>query len=377
MNHAYKLLAALMASPLVVAQATEVAVCTDQGRAVFELADGQSPRHVANFLQYVDAGYYTGTVFHRVLPGFVVQAGGYDRKLQARPTLPPVANESSNGLSNVRGTIAAARTQDPDSATAQFFINLEDNTPLDEPGYTVFGRVKEGIVVFDEIARLPTGEAGPFRSDVPTPLVGIRSIVRLDEARLAEVPVDGREAALKERILAAAAADDAFEALRLIDLYRAICGPADAVITLTEGRMALAAQNRPRAAFVLAEHLATTPVDDPSYEEAAALYQEAQAQGGDDEPPQRVGDCVPPAIPPLPDGTAASTEEMVTAQSRVREFVAAGERYLKCLALVIDDKKRTTVERNAAVGEHNRMVAAMEEIAAAFNEQIRKFRARG
>ena len=106
-----------------VVHATEVAMCTDNGRAVLELADEAAPLNVANFLRYVDMGYYSGTVFHRVIPGFIVQGGGVDRELRVRPTLPPVANESSNGLENDRGTVAAARTDDPDSAQAQFFVN--------------------------------------------------------------------------------------------------------------------------------------------------------------------------------------------------------------------------------------------------------------
>src|SRR5687767_14691130 len=119
--------------------ATEVAICTDQGRAVLELADEQSPQNVANFLRYVDMGFYTGTVFHRAVPDFVVQGGGYDRQLTLRSTLEPVSNESVNGLRNTRGTVAAARTDDPNSATAQFFVNLGDNAQLDagsEPGFT-------------------------------------------------------------------------------------------------------------------------------------------------------------------------------------------------------------------------------------------------
>ena len=149
------------------AYATDVAVCTDRGRAVLELADTQAPLQVANFLKYVDMGYYSGLVFHRVKAGFVVQGGGVDRQLHGRPTLPPVANESSNGLSNRRGTVAAARTEDPNSAAAQFFVNLEDNPALDggaKPGYTVFGRVKEGFAVFDQISRLP-------REDIQKPQV--------------------------------------------------------------------------------------------------------------------------------------------------------------------------------------------------------------
>ena len=117
-------------------QATEVAICTDSGRAVLELADEAAPQQVASFLRYVDMGYYSGTVFHRVQAGLFVQGGGLDRELRVRSTLPSVPNESSNGLHNTRGTVAAARTEDPDSARSQFFVNLADNTQLD-PGLSL------------------------------------------------------------------------------------------------------------------------------------------------------------------------------------------------------------------------------------------------
>src|SRR5262250_1196638 len=105
-----------------VARATEVAVCTDHGRFVIDLADREAPKQVENFLRYVDMGFYSGTVFHRVIPGIVVQGGGADRKLRPRPTLPPVANESRNGLRNERGAVAAARGEGADTATSQLFV---------------------------------------------------------------------------------------------------------------------------------------------------------------------------------------------------------------------------------------------------------------
>jgi cyclophilin family peptidyl-prolyl cis-trans isomerase len=349
--------------------ATEVAVCTERGRAVIELADDAAPLHVANFLSYVDSGFYSGTVFHRAVSGRVVQGGGYDRQLRLRATTGTVANESSNGINNTRGTVAAARLQDPDSATAQFFVNLEDNPNLDagrDPGYTVFGRVKEGIAIFDEIGRLPTEAAGPFRGDVPTPIVAIKSIARLDEAALAALPAEGREAALKDAI--AAASGDPAEALRLIGHYRAICGADDPDIALAEARMALATDDRRHALFALEELNATTDPADPSRAAAAELSQQAL---------QVVDGCPPPASPPLPDATTATMDEMLAGQMRVREFVAAGEAYLTCLASVINDDARSATDRNTAVSEHNRTVSAMEQIAAAFNEQIRIFKARG
>jgi cyclophilin family peptidyl-prolyl cis-trans isomerase len=359
--------------------ATEVAICTDQGRAVLELADAESPQHVANFLRYVDMGFYTGTVFHRAVPGFVVQGGGVDRQLRPRSTLAPIANESANGLRNARGTVAAARTDDPNSATAQFFVNLEDNRQLDsgrEPGFTVFGRVKEGIAMFDALSRLPTGAAGPFRADVPSPLVAIKSIARLDEAALAQWPAERREAALKSEIAAAAGEQRSADALRLLGHYRAICGVDDPELALIEARMALAADDRRRALFALEELLATTDAAHPARVTADELYREAlpeaQPAGA-----QRVGACEPPAPPALPDATTASREDMLAAQTQVREFVASAESHLTCLAQIIDDDERSADDRNAAVSEHNRTVAVMEQLASAFNEQVRIFRDRG
>jgi cyclophilin family peptidyl-prolyl cis-trans isomerase len=360
------------------AHATDVAVCTEQGRFVLELAAAEAPQHVENFLRYVDMGYYSGTVFHRVAADFVVQGGGVDRELRGRPTLPPVPNESQNGLTNVRGSVAAARSQDPNSATSQFFVNLADNTRLDagaEPGYTVFARVKEGLDVLDGIGRLPTGAAGPFGAEVPTPLVAIKSMARVDEAALAEWPAEGRDAALKQRILEAAAAPNDSEALRLIGHYRAACGVEDPEVAVIEAKASLAAGDRRRAVFVLEEYFATADEAHPSYVQALDVYRAAVPEN-QQSAAQLVDDCEPPEAPALPNGNAASMEEMVAGQTRVREFVAAGEGYLACLTKIIDDTERSAEHRNAAIGEHNRMVSAMEQAAAGFNEQIRVFKAR-
>lgn len=163
------------AAPTTQTQPT-VALNTNFGMIIVVLDQQRAPKTVANFLQYVTDGFYNGTVFHRVIPGFVAQAGGFTTDFDKKETRAPVANESGNGLSNTRGTIAMARTADPNSATSQFFINLADNTALDPQhnrwGYTVFGHVVDGMDIVDKIASLPTGPAGPFRADVPdTPVV--------------------------------------------------------------------------------------------------------------------------------------------------------------------------------------------------------------
>jgi cyclophilin family peptidyl-prolyl cis-trans isomerase len=162
----------------------QVKLHTSMGDITIELFPDKAPRTVANFLQYVKDGFYDGTVFHRVIPGFLVQGGLYTRQLTPRRTRPPIPDEASNGLSNLRGTVAAARNPiDQDSATAQFFFNIVDNPRLDYVGnqngmtwgYAVFGKVVDGMDVVDKMDNLPTGPQGPFVGDVPRPLPVIES----------------------------------------------------------------------------------------------------------------------------------------------------------------------------------------------------------
>lgn len=151
---------------------------TSLGRIRIALNREKAPRTVDNFIQYVKAGHYDGTVFHRVMPGFMVQGGGMDAALQEKPTRPPVRNEARNGLRNARGTVSMARTNDPDSATAQFFVNVADNAALDfgirGAGYAVFGQVVEGMDVVDRIVAVPTTTRPPH-SNVPVTPVVIKS----------------------------------------------------------------------------------------------------------------------------------------------------------------------------------------------------------
>ncbi len=155
---------------------------TSQGNLVIELEQEKAPKTVANFLRYVDDGFYNGLIFHRVIANFMVQGGGLEPNMKKRPTREPVPNESANGLSNTRGTLAMARTADPHSATAQFFINVVDNPFLDRQqsrdgwGYCVFGRVVSGIEIVDKIRHAPTTRVGG-RRDVPqTPVIITRAL---------------------------------------------------------------------------------------------------------------------------------------------------------------------------------------------------------
>ena len=157
-----------------------VVIKTSKGVIEAVLFRDKAPITVDNFMKYVDSAFYTGTIFHRVISGFMIQGGGFDRYFIQKPTRPPIKNEAANGLKNERGTLAMARTSVVDSATAQFFINLKNNAMLDhgsrDYGYAVFGKVTKGMEVVDAIASVQTGPQGPFDSDVPRTAVIIESI---------------------------------------------------------------------------------------------------------------------------------------------------------------------------------------------------------
>lgn len=163
----------------------QVEIRTNFGNITLELYPDKAPKTVDNFLHYVKDGYYNGTVFHRVIPGFMIQGGGFDKAFKQKPARQPVENEAANGLKNETGTVAMARTSDPHSASSQFFINVANNSFLNHTaptargyGYTVFGKVIGGMEVVNKIAATPTGAGGPFPGDVP------REAVIIEEARL-------------------------------------------------------------------------------------------------------------------------------------------------------------------------------------------------
>jgi len=170
------LLAALLVGASLSVQAQKVKLATTQGDIVLELDAAKAPKTVENFVQYVKAGHYNGTVFHRVIDNFMIQGGGMTADLKQKPTRAPIPLESKNGLNNVRGSVAMARTSDPNSATAQFFISVKDNAFLDAAnspdgnGYAVFGKVVSGMDVVDKIRAVPTGPG-----DVPLTPVTIKT----------------------------------------------------------------------------------------------------------------------------------------------------------------------------------------------------------
>jgi len=165
--------------------ADTVIVETTKGSFTIELDADGAPKTVENFLAYVDAEHYSGTLFHRVIPGFMIQGGGYDESYEKKPVRDPVENEATNGVKNEVGTVAMARTSDPHSATSQFFVNVKDNDFLDHTapegsgwGYCVFGKVTDGMDVVRAIEGAETGPAGPFAKDAPQEPIFIESITR-------------------------------------------------------------------------------------------------------------------------------------------------------------------------------------------------------
>lgn len=160
----------------------QVVFTTSLGDITIEMFPDEAPITVENFMQYVDDGFYEGTIFHRVIPKFVLQGGGFSAEMQQKPTRPPIENEADNGLQNIRGTLSMARTQDVNSATSQFFINLVDNAFLDHGsrdfGCAVFAKGVDGMDVLDQIARVKTGRPGPHQ-DVPLEPVVIEAAGRV------------------------------------------------------------------------------------------------------------------------------------------------------------------------------------------------------
>ncbi|QYY32684.1 MULTISPECIES: peptidylprolyl isomerase [Cupriavidus] len=157
-------------------KAERVQFVTNQGKFTVEVYPDAAPKTVANFMEYVKSGFYSGTIFHRVINGFMVQGGGFDREMKEKPTRAPIPLEAQNGLKNKAGTVAMARTANPNSATAQFFVNVVDNPNLDYPqpdgnGYAVFGKVVEGMDTIEKIKNVPTTAYGPMRNVPAAPIV--------------------------------------------------------------------------------------------------------------------------------------------------------------------------------------------------------------
>jgi cyclophilin family peptidyl-prolyl cis-trans isomerase len=179
-GHAAEKSAAKDETPAKTVPPVYVQVITSMGNFTIELNAERAPITVAQFLKFVDQGFYSGTIFHRAIPGFIIQGGGYDADYKLKGNPPRVVNESGNGLTNQRGTVGLARPPEPHNGDVQFYINLSDNAALDPNqtrwGYAVFGKVVQGIEVVDQISVIPTGAKGPFKENAPLKPVVIEKI---------------------------------------------------------------------------------------------------------------------------------------------------------------------------------------------------------
>jgi cyclophilin family peptidyl-prolyl cis-trans isomerase len=183
----FVMLSAVAAAPGAAGADPQVDLKTNQGTIRIELNPAKAPKSVENFLQYVKSGHYSGVIFHRVIDGFMIQAGGMDKNMKEKATKAPIENEAKNGLKNDIGTIAMARTNQPHSASAQWFINLKNNEFLNYPGqdgwgYAVFGKVVSGMDVVNKIAKVPTGNAG-MHQNVPRDAVVIESATLVEDKK--------------------------------------------------------------------------------------------------------------------------------------------------------------------------------------------------
>lgn len=352
------------------AGATDVAVCTDLGNFTIELFDAQAPAHAENFLAYVERGYYTGTVFHRVIEGFVVQGGGYNRGFRSKQLMNPVPNESKNGLENSRGTLSAARTADPHSATSQFYVNLSNNTSLnargDEWGYTVFGQVTDSMSVIDNIAALPTGAAGPFPSEVTEPLIAVTSMARVVEDRYPALSAEERHDALADDIQTAINADDNEAAADIFNEYRAACGELDAELLFSEAQVLAAIDRNAAATESLGEYLRVADPTSETYLQALSLTRVL-------DPNEAAADCEFPTAPLIPDARNTTMDAMIEAQTNVQTFIEISDELLECLEEIVDDDDLLDDDRQLANATYNRAVQEQEDLAGRWNEQRETF----
>ena len=370
------LLLCTMASPG--AFAANVRLCTDLGAVDVDLDERAAPAHSANFLRYTESGFYSGTVFHRVVSDSMVQGGSYNLAFERRMANDPVANESGNSLSNRRGTIAAARTEDPDSATSQFFFNLSDNTHLDAGpgtlGYTVFGRVTAGLEVLDEISRLPTERVGDLEN-VPGQMVGIQSLMRLDRAPVFGLSIEPDPAAFAADFEMASARGDAAGILAALGTLRQSCIVLNAAQHLAEAEAAIALEQPQRARYGLEQYLATANALDRELPRAQRLYRELPEPDRSREVGELIGHCRRPIAPAVPNGRFAERATLQTVEGAVLRYRQLGQLYLTCVSQRINRGDLDETERLSTTMRHNEIVIELTAVAVRFNDAVRTFRA--
>jgi peptidyl-prolyl cis-trans isomerase A (cyclophilin A) len=370
------------------ALAFDVRICTDRGAIDVDIDEQRAPLHAANFERYMESGFYAGTVIHRAVRGSMVQGGSFDRSLERRTAGVPVANESGNGLSNVRGTIAASRATDPNSATSQFFFNLTDNSHLDgapgTPGYTVFGRVTAGLDVLDRISALPTRQVGELQ-EVPQPLVEIRSVARIEPASrvgalpnpgLGSGPEEASQTALRSAFLAAMSRNDAAGILAAADAFRQNCLELEPAQQIAEAEAAISLGYLDRARYLLDDYLAEAGPRDPGLSRARSLYSglDQAAPVPTREIGSLVRSCNRPVAPTIPDGRTARESTLAALEDAVRRYRDLGQRYLDCVEQRIRRGDLNETETVQLTRLHNDAVVEITAASMRYNQVVRSFR---
>ncbi|HUF73433.1 MAG TPA: peptidylprolyl isomerase [Gammaproteobacteria bacterium] len=360
------------------ALAVDVRICTSRGAIDVELDDRRAPLHAANFVRYAESGFYDGTILHRAVPGSMVQGGSYTLGLERRTPSDPVRNESGNGLSNQRGTIAASRADDPDSATSQFFFNLSDNTHLDArpgaPGYTVFGRVTAGLQVLDAVSAMPTRRSGNL-DEVPQPLVVVESVTALDRQPRFGLSIEPDPAALRADLETMRSRGDAPGILGAIDTLRRSCIDLDAAERLAEAEAAESLGLNERSRYARERYMAAANGSGPALPRARDLIgglPEAEPIRDID---SLIAHCRRPVAPSVPDGRFTELTTMQALEGAVLRYRQLGELYIDCVARVIENQELNDAETIEATKRHNDAVIEMTAVLMRFNQAARTFKA--
>jgi cyclophilin family peptidyl-prolyl cis-trans isomerase len=360
------------------ALAVDVRICTSRGAIDVELDDRRAPLHAANFVRYAESGFYDGTMLHRAVPGSMVQGGSYTPGLERRTPGDPVQNESGNGLSNQRGTIAASRADDPDSATSQFYFNLSDNTHLDArpgaPGYTVFGRVTAGLQVLDAISAMPTRRTGNL-DDVPQPLVVVESVTALDRQPQFGLSIEPDPAALRADLETMRSRGDAPGILGAVDALRRSCIDLDPSERLAEAEAAEALGLNERSRYARERYTATANRLDPALLRAEQLLGGLPAAEPIRDIDSLIAHCRRPVAPSVPDGRFTELTTMQALEGAVLRHRQLGELYIDCVARVIENEELNDAETIELTKRHNDAVIETTAVLMRFNQAVRTFKA--
>jgi peptidyl-prolyl cis-trans isomerase A (cyclophilin A) len=365
----------VVASPA--AFAVDVRLCTTYGAVDIAIDDRAAPRHAANFLGYVNSGFYDGTILHRIVPGSMVQGGRFDVGLVERTPNGPIANESNNGLANRRGTIAAARSDDPNSATSQFFFNLADNPHLDSnngvPGYSVFGRVTAGMETLDAIAQLPVQRIGNL-NDLPNPLVEIQSAATLDRSPLFGVSIEADPTSLAADFDAARARGDAAGTLDALDAMKRSCASLTPTQIVAGAEAAVTLGQLDRARYLLEPYVQKATALDPTRPAAERLLQSLPVSEQSRNVDEIVGHCRRPVAPSIPNGRFTELATLQQVEGAVLRYRQLSQLYLTCVMQAMQRADLDEAETIAVTERHNEMVIELTAVSVRFNQAVRDFR---